>query len=386
MWQQYVIEFLKGLARFFMNPLVYWMILLFMFTGYRRIKKERKDFGRKIYPLFEEGKVSWLIPFIASLFLSIITVVFGLYLNPEIILLLSIIVILWSITASTAFLSASYTLGVTFLITLVLPLIPVQYSVLGLDFQDIKVEYLTTLALLMGLFLFLEGFILKFTSNTSFPSMKMSKRGIRVGQQSLKKLVMVPFFVLLPAADMPFQFPLFPTFDIGGQVFMLAFIPFVFGYHYPVQSILPDQAASRLGKPTILLGVLVWLIAGFSFYYSIFSIVAIIIGLVGKEWITFSFKRKDRLSTSLYYPLEKGLKVMAVIPDSPAEKLHIHIGETILKVNGNDVKTDVEFHEALQNSGAFFKLSVLNADQEIRFVTSPLYEEDHYALGLIFSN
>lgn len=386
MWQQYTMEFLKGLARFLLNPMIYWMVLLFIFTGYKRMKRERNDFGRKIYPLFEEGKVSWLIPFIASLFLSIITVVFGLYLNLEIILLLSIIVILWSVTGSTAFLSASYTIGVTFLIALVLPLLPIQQSVFNLDFQALKVEYLTTLALLMGLFLFLEGFMLKFTRQTSFPSKKMSKRGVRVGQQSLKKLILVPFFVLLPAAEMPFQLPLFPTFDIGGQAYMLAFIPIIFGYYYPVQSKLPDKAASQLGKPTILLGVFVWLIAGFSFYYPIFSIVAIIIGLAGKEWVTFSFKREDRMQPSIYYPLDKGLKVMAIIPDSPAEKLHIHIGETILKVNGNEVKSGVEFHEALQNSGAFFKLSVLNVDEEIRFVTSPLYEEDHYALGLVFTD
>lgn len=386
MWQQYTIEFLKGLARFLLNPMFYWMILLFIFTGYKRMKREREDFGRKIYPLFEEGKISWWIPFIASLFLSIVTVVFGLYLNLEIILLLSVIVILWSITGSTAFLSASYTIGVTFLIALVLPFLPIQQSFLNLNFQELKVEYLTTLALLMGLFLFLEGFLLKFTSHTSFPSKKLSKRGVSVGQQALKKLILVPFFVLLPAAEMPFQLPIFPTFDIGGQAYMLAFIPFVFGYYYPVQSKLPDKAASQLGKPTIILGILVWLIAGFSFYYSIFSIVAIIIGLAGKEWVTFFFKRQDRLQPSIYYPLDKGLKVMAIIPDSPAEKLHIHIGETILKVNGNEVTNGVEFHEALQNSGAFFKLSVLNVDGEIRFVTSPLYEEDHYALGLVFTD
>src|SRR5699024_11507474 len=104
--------------------------------------------------------------------------------------------------------------------------------------------------------------------------------------------------------------------------------------YYPVQSWLPGKAASQLGKPTIILGILVWLIAGFSFYYSIFSIVAIIIGLVGKEWVTFFFKRQDRLQPSIYYPLDKGLKVMAIIPDSTAEELHIHIGETMLKVNG----------------------------------------------------
>src|SRR5699024_11742119 len=106
MWQQYTIEFLKGLARFLLNPMFYWMILLFIFTGYKRMKREREDFGRKIYPLFEEGKISWWIPFIASLFLSIVTVVFGLYLNLEIILLLLVIVILFILCCLTAFFSA----------------------------------------------------------------------------------------------------------------------------------------------------------------------------------------------------------------------------------------------------------------------------------------
>jgi len=74
-----------------------------------------------------------------------------------------------------------------------------------------------------------------------------------------------------------------------------------------------------------------------------------------------------------------------MIPDSPADRLGILVGETILKVNGVVVTNSTEFYGALQASGAYFKLDVIDENGEVRFINSAFFEEDHYELGIIFA-
>ncbi|WP_165589210.1 hypothetical protein [Oceanobacillus caeni] len=52
MIEDWFMEVLKGIGRFFLNPLVYWSILLVVFSGYKRIKDERLDFGSKVFDTF----------------------------------------------------------------------------------------------------------------------------------------------------------------------------------------------------------------------------------------------------------------------------------------------------------------------------------------------
>lgn len=382
---EYVMEVVKGIGRMFINPLFYWIILLFFVTGYQRIKKERKQFGRRIFPPMEEAKFTWGISVISSLLISILAILFGLYFSNEIMLILIVVLILLSITASPTLLSASYTIGLTYILAVVLPFLSIPAFSSYIHFEDIKVAHFITLAFLMGILLFVEGLIVFTKKLTSFPSMAMSKRGVWIGKHHIKKLAFIPFFVLIPATAMPFQIPIFPYLQIGEQQFMLALLPFVIGVNYQITSSLPAQASKRIGQATMVVSLLVWICAIASLYYPILSFAAILVGIIGKEWVTYQHKRKDQMKPSLYHPLDKGIKVLAVIPESPAARLGIQIGETILKVNGSPVLNKKEFYEALQNSGAFFKLAILDIHEEIRFVNSPFYEEDHHALGIVFA-
>src|SRR5699024_8175116 len=132
----------------------------------------------------------------------------------------------------------------------------------------------------------------------------------------------------------PFQIPLFPYFDIGDQPFMLVLFPFVFGMNYQMRAELPWQGAKRIGRNTLIVSILVLVGAFASIYYPILSLAAILVGIIGKEWVTYQHRNKDASAPSLYHPLDKGIKVLAIMPNSPAARLDIHIGETVLKVNG----------------------------------------------------
>src|SRR5699024_9155778 len=85
-----------------------------------------------------------------------------------------------------------------------------------------------------------------------------------------------------------------------------------------------------------------------------------------------------------FSPLNSGLRVLSVIPNGPADRLGVLTGETIVKVNNTSVSTVDEFYEALQNSGASFKLDVIDDAGEVRFLMSAFYETEHHELGIIF--
>src|SRR5699024_2534426 len=140
-----------------------------------------------------------------------------------------------------------------------------------------------------------------------------------------------------PANAIPVQIPIFPYIHIGSETFMLALFPFILGINYQIRSQLPKHGAKRIGKSTIIVSLLVCVGAIASLYYPILSLVVILIGIIGQEWVTYQHKRKDASAPSLYHPLDKGVKVLAIIPGSPAARLDVHIGETILKVNGHHV-------------------------------------------------
>src|SRR5690625_2812595 len=124
MW---LIELMKGLAKLFLNPLLYWTVCLVLLTSYRRIKKERIYFGSKIFPFFSEIKRTWVISVIFSIGISILSIVFGVIFTFEMIILLAFISIILSITGSLSMLSASYTIGLTYIFILLIPFIPYGY-------------------------------------------------------------------------------------------------------------------------------------------------------------------------------------------------------------------------------------------------------------------
>src|SRR5699024_6574772 len=121
-----------------------------------------------------------------------------------------------------------------------------------------------------------------------------------------------------------------------------------------------------------------------SMYYPAVRMVAVAGAILGKELIMLTNSSKNMTKMSVLHPMNDGLTVLTTIPDSPAERLGILIGETISNVNGRAINETNQFYEALQNSGAFFKLEVLDTNGEVRFINSALYDTDHHELGIVF--
>ena len=380
----WLMELAKGIGRFFLNPLLYWAVILLILAGMRRMKRERKNFGIKVFDVFSEWKGTWILSVVSGIIISGIALGTGLVFTYETILLLCFVIFMLSLTLNFTMLSASYTIGLSCILLLFLPFILKNQTYVNPDFfSDTN---FTGLILLLGLFLIIEAFLLgRVKDNESYPVLELGNRGAWTGQLHARKIALIPFFVLIPSGMISPFAAYWPYFSINQETYSLLLVPFLLGFDHIIKSDLPRSSAVKLAKRTALLGVLVILLAIGSDYLPWLSFAAIFIAITGKEYINYNHRMKDRKKANYYHQTRNGLKILAVIPGTPADRLGILVGETVIKLNGQKINSTGEFYQALQASGASFKLDLLDYNNEIRFVQGALYQGEHHNLGILFT-
>lgn len=368
------------------NPLTYWFLLLLFISSYRRRKQERRFFGTKVTPYFSEWKGSLVVTLIVAIILSVISITFPIELTADILVGIVILFILFSINGSFAFLSGVYPIGLIFLFFLIVP--SLLLNVYGIHLLSVvKIEHLMGLAIILTVLILAEALLLFFSRNDlSFPRLMKSNRGKWIGIHQIKKMAIIPFLIYIPVEWVDSIIAYLPFISSPNSNVQLIIFPLFVGYQMNMKSLLPNKLRMNLATQLIVLSILLIVFINISFYYAIFTVVVVVIAILGREYITFSNRMKDHRNKITYGPENDGVKVLGILPRSPAERIGVKIGETIVKVNGVDIESYSEFYEALQNSGAFFKLYIRDVRGEMRFITSAFYEGDHYELGIVFPN
>lgn len=382
MFQDWLLEFGKGIGKVFLNPLLYWSIVLITLVGIRRIKQERRDFGTKVFDIFSEWKGTIGFSVFIGLFYSVVTIAIGMVVTYEVLIILSIVTILLSLTLRFSFLSPSYTFGITFFVLMLFPLVADNVTFipsLG------EVNY-SVIAILLALFLFVEAhFLSRIKIYETYPGLEKGARGSWIGKHVIKKFSIIPFFTLVPAGLIEPFAPYWPFLFIGGENYALVLIPVVLGFEFVVRGSLPYKTANQIALQLLALAVVVLAIAIGSIFLPWLTIVAVVVAIIGREILNYRHRSKDNAKSSYFNHTNDGLKVLGIIPGSPADRLQILIGETVMKVNGNRIQSEDDLYEALQQTGSFFKVELLDHNGEVRFIQSAMYEGDHHELGLLFA-
>lgn len=381
--EQALIEFLKGIGRLFLHPVTYYLGFYALLMGWLRVKRERRDFHIRVMDFLTEFQQ--LIPrgLLIGFILSLVTLTLGLVIPLDAIILIAAMTILCSLTFKTRWLSPAYVVGLSFFAIIIL-----QGLKLKLDFfPNLKNVNLTSIAILLGLLLIAEG-VLVFTSRNkrTNPIRIKSKRGFTVGAHQANRLWLLPVFMLLPGEVIHAPFEWWPVLSIHGETYSLILVPFAVGFSMTTHGMLPEQSIRKISVSTIWLGIMTAAIAAASIWMPIMAILAVSIAIIGREAITFYGRYQDDKLPFYYSKRDHGLVILGIIPKSPAEKMALGIGEIIVKVNGNPVKTPTDFYQALHKNRAYCKLEVLDTNGEIRFVQRALYDGEHHELGILFIN
>ncbi|WP_144463628.1 PDZ domain-containing protein [Siminovitchia fortis] len=384
MVQLWLFELAKGIGRLFLNPVLYFSILLVLFAGFIRIKRERNDFNVRVHDQFHELKHLLPAGLLAGMSLSIITIITGLTIPLEMFALIAITTILLGVIGNARLLSPAYTVGLPILIVFTITFFSVH-----IPYTDTLLEnsrFLIGIPILLGVLLLSEGILmLKNGLKDVSPKLRTSRRGLTIGALQIKRVWLLPIFFFLPAGPLTAPFDWWPVIDWGTETYSLILVPFALGFQNQVQSSLPSQAVERLAKQIILLGVIILAASSAGFYYQEY-IPPVIAGIAILGRLFISYRHRVKENNTLYYftPRNSGVMILDIIPGTPASKMELKTGEIIQACNNVAVSNKDELYKALLKNRAYCKLEVLDVKGEIRFEQCALYEGDHHELGILF--
>ncbi|AHV99313.1 cell division topological determinant [Paenibacillus sabinae T27] len=209
------------------------------------------------------------------------------------------------------------------------------------------------------------------------------KRGRVVGGYRMEAFWPLPLFLLVPAGagagDLPWQ-------TLLGGGFGLVSLPVIIGFSQLTTGMLPQRKAARASGWLLLYGAVLLGLALAAAWYSPLTLPAALAALLLHEGLVWYGALEERRRSPYFVHPPHGLKVLAVLPGSPAHELGILPGEVLLKVNGEALTgRALQLHEALRRSPAFCKLEVQNAAGESKYLQRAIYDGDHHLLGVILA-
>lgn len=383
--QIWLVELLKGTGKLFLHPVLYYLVFLAGILGVMRVKRERKNFHIRAYDAYFELRQLFPPGILIGLALSIFTILAGIPIPFAAILLIAGFTFLWSLTTNVRWISPAYTVGAAFFTVILLAEKNLSIPLLTDMVDSMDDAVYPSIVVVLGLLLVAEG-ILIFRNGSigTSPKLAKSKRGQSIGVHEVKRIWMLPLFLLIPGGAIHSPFEWWPVFQWGEKEFSLLLVPFAIGFHQQVKGMLPKEAIQLHGRRVIILGSIITILSAAGYWNPLLSIVVAALAIIGRESLALLAYLKDDNMPFYFSKKNHGLMIIGIIPESPASKMGLQAGEIIAKVNGMAVLDEKVFYEALQKNRAHCKLDVLDANGEIRFVQCALFEGDHHELGVLF--
>lgn len=378
---------LEALAGLLIHPLFYLGIALIILQYRRQILLERKLFHARLHHLAGETFRFLLCGLAAGVGASAVMAIFGAALTEEAILLMwgmSLVLILFRIR----FLCLAYAAGALGIVKALLEGFPAlrewgPIDQLGGWLGQTDVPALLVLA---GVLHLAEALLIRWQgTRTASPLFIEGKRGKIVGGFHLYGFWPVPLFLLVPVSMGPLDLPWTPLFgtEYGSAGWTVMTFPAVLGFAERTLSRLPQAKVKQSSGRLLLYAAAVIVTALLSSFWPILLLPASLVAIGLHELLIWLSASEEEKSTPLFVHDSRGLKVLAVLPDSPAAELGIKTGEIIQRVNGVPVRTKEELHQAIRINPAFCRMEILNLEGELRFVNRPIYDGDHHQLGIL---
>lgn len=382
MMQEVGLELLKGIGKLFLNPLVYITVVFAVLLGYVRVKRERRSFRTRILWGWTEAKRLVADTWLFALILSVISIAAGLTVTLDWIVAFSLasilLVVLYVYQIGSPIFAAA-------LAILVMGL-GYSFSFIGFDWNptDNWMSVAVSVAILIGGVVFVEGWMIrKEGEHSASPILEKSSRGMNAAVYLSKRLWMLPILVLVPGDVISTYAPYWPQITIGQNAYGLVLLPVVIGFAQKARRTLPVYFYPVLGKAVMGVGVSVVVIALIGIWMPIFGVISLAVGVLGRLGVWLYFSLKERQGSYAVSPHNLGVMIAGVLPDSPADKMGLVIGECIRKVNGLSVTNERDLYEAIQINAAHCRLEVLDHQGEVRLRQHVIYRHDHHRLGLL---
>lgn len=378
-----------ALVQFLAQPFYYISIILIMLQYRRQVHLERKLFHVRLHSWGRQTWITLLGGLLAGIIVSLISAFLGTTLTFNGVILIwavSIVLLLFRVR----YLCFAYSVGLLGVIQFILSWFP------GFNLDGFGQEVLTavrelnipSLLALVALLHLAEALLVKWQGTTfAGPLFYEGKRGKVVGGYQMKSFWPVPLFLLIPAQTTGSLLLWTPFFggDAWQSGFSLIALPVVIGFSEMTVSALPKNKARLTSSRLLIYSIVLLGLALLAGWWSPLTVVAAIAAFVLHELLVWYSRFEEQNRSPFFVHPQRGLKVLAVLPGSPAEELGIQAGEVIFKVNGIPVNTKEQLHSGLRMNSAFCKLEVLNQQGESKFLQRAIYAGDHHQLGVILA-
>ncbi|SDW78291.1 hypothetical protein SAMN04489725_11460 [Alicyclobacillus hesperidum] len=219
------------------------------------------------------------------------------------------------------------------------------------------------------------------------PALLTSRRGRRIGALKLQLGYAMPVAVWMhplgghalmwQSGFHPWRMPL-------GQPIEIGILPLVFGLHAVFTGLRPQGALTHVRWFDLVRAMVA--AAGFvlaRLYAPLLAVWAAVALILIAEVFRFLWRRIDAAVEPLYTPNNRGVRVLYTIRGSLSDKIGIRPGEIVTHVNQSPVHTEYDIHFAMEQNPAYARFQVLDADGEVRLLSSPIFEGERHDLGLL---
>lgn len=381
-----IIEILKGIGRFFINPLLYIALISAVFLGYRRVKRERRFFHIRILDGWSELRNMLLMGFVLSLIISLFSVVIGLTISLELLVAVFLISLIGLFAFMYHLLSPIILMTLAFCVIVWMDWQDWSYSFWGIDLvaRNVVDDLVITVPVLAGLLLMAEGILIRRNgAKFASPIVETTKRGLNGIAYYSKQLWLLPLVTIIPGDGIPNFAPYLPQFTIGAEQFSVVVFPFIIGFQQMVRQKLPIYVYPKMGNSIILTAQLVLIVGLLAYFMPVLGAAALALGAISRTVIGVVYSRSEDRNSYAVIRSDKGIMIAGVLPNSPAQKMGLVAGEVIKRVNGQDVFNEDELYAALQINAAHCRLEVLDHSGELRLTQHVVHREDNHKIGLL---
>nr|WP_154891284.1 PDZ domain-containing protein [Paenibacillus xylanexedens] len=376
----------EALLQLLIQPFYYMAVILIALIYHRQLLQERKLFHVRMQSSITQAIRAVLGGIVIGVIVSMISLFLGTYLTLGSVISIWIAALVLSLIR-IRYLCFAYAAGALGILQFALNVASSWQpsGMLGQAVETVRALDIPALLVLAALLHFGEAVLARMQGvSMASPFLMEGKRGKLVGGYQMQLFWAVPLLILVPTTGGITELAWTPLLH-AGQGYTLMALPILLGFSENTQSMLPGRKLQVSAKRLMLYSLALLVFSLLAVWWSPLTVIAALVAFAGHELLVwYSALEEQQLSPAFVHP-QHGLKVLSVIPESPAAELGIEAGETLYKVNGILVHSPEELHRALRMNPAFCKLEVRNHQGESKFMQRAIYEGEHHQLGVIMA-
>lgn len=390
------INILWIIALFFIQPVFIAGLLYTLWNRKKRLAYVRENYRLNFNPSFFEVSDYLLKTLLIGLLLSIVLAGVGVPLTIEWYLVYQVITVILFLISGTRFIHPVFTFSLASITLFILnwlgASVPsnwlqglVQQEYVSFDFsvENISLLLFNSLVFIAMILLFSGYMMKKKEQNKFYPILRSSKRGKKVAKYKNNPLFLLPLVVIVPGNLISPLAAWWPLFSLGEKQYAFLLLPILIGFHFTISTQLLEKAIGNMRRDLQVLAVVSLFLAGISYFYVDLSVIALGLVFIGGIVVLYRHRRREKLWAFKYGPADEGLRVIAVRPKSPAERMGLSIGVIITHINEQEMNTKDDFYETLSYNRSYIRMRIKRNDGEVIMVETPLYDDDFNNLGLL---